>query len=523
MYYKVVILAAGKGSRLEKCSEHVNKAVIPVGFKGAISHVIEKFPKEVEFIIVLGHKKEIIKEYLKVAHPDRKFKYINVDNISAPGTGPGYSLLQCKKHLRCPFIISTVDTIVLENIPEPKVNWLGIYPIKDTSRFNSVKLDKGLVYNMKDKEKCDNSHAFIGICGIADYNYFWRALKNDRELIGNELQLSNGLRPLISRKLCGIEFSWFDTGVPETLKKTQEYFSKKFGGFDFSKPDEFLYFVGDRVIKYFRNPEIIKNRVLRAKKMSGFVPEIEAKTNNFYAYKKIPGKVLYEALDDKKAKKFFDLMRKYFWQVKKLSAKEKKEFQKINLTFYRDKTKKRVKKYFARKKNKDDPFEVNGIKVESLSTLFKKVDWHYLSDGIPARFHGDLHFDNSLATDDRKRPFVLLDWRPDFGGLTNYGDLYYDLAKLYGGMIIPYNLIKKNQFSFKKKGKKIDFDIASGYKLQRAKKIYEKFLEQDGFDIKKVKILTALIFLNMSPLHEGPFDELLHHLGKLELQESLAL
>ena len=28
---------------------------------------------------------------------------------------------------------------------------------------------------------------------------------------------------------------------------------------------------------------------------------------------------------------------------------------------------------------------------------------------------------------------IFLDWRQNFGGIINYGDIYYDLAKLYHG------------------------------------------------------------------------------------------
>ena len=34
--------------------------------------------------------------------------------------------------------------------------------------------------------------------------------------------------------------------------------------------------------------------------------------------------------------------------------------------------------------------------------------------------------------------FILIDWREDFGENVEYGDLYYDIAKLYGGMILNY-------------------------------------------------------------------------------------
>ena len=50
---------------------------------------------------------------------------------------------------------------------------------------------------------------------------------------------------------------------------------------------------------------------------------------------------------------------------------------------------------------------------------------------------------NSKFSDTDQRARIYIDWRESFGGSTKGGDVYYDLAKLYGGCIIPYNLMKE--------------------------------------------------------------------------------
>ena len=42
-----------------------------------------------------------------------------------------------------------------------------------------------------------------------------------------------------------------------------------------------------------------------------------------------------------------------------------------------------------------------------------------------------------------------------------------------------------------------------------------------NFSVKKVKILTALIFLNIAGLHHYPYSIFLYYLGKKLLNESL--
>ena len=121
--YKVCILAAGVGSRMGKLSQHINKAILPINSKAVISHIIEKFDKDIEFVVAVGHKKETVVEYIQLAHSDRKVNFVEVDKYFGPGTGPGYSLSACKELLQTPFIFFAADTIVLEDIPSLEKNW----------------------------------------------------------------------------------------------------------------------------------------------------------------------------------------------------------------------------------------------------------------------------------------------------------------------------------------------------------------------------------------------------------------
>jgi hypothetical protein len=57
--------------------------------------------------------------------------------------------------------------------------------------------------------------------------------------------------------------------------------------------------------------------------------------------------------------------------------------------------------------------------------------------------------------------------------------------------------------------------------LVEDKRDFVNFLRESGYDIKKVEILTALIFLNIAALHHYPYSELLFYLGKTSLSEAL--
>jgi len=230
MNYKVVILTAGVGKRIGSWGEVFNKALLPVNFKPVICQIIDKFPTDVEIILAVGYKKEQITTYLTTVYPHRKLAFVDVEKYTGEGSGPGYSLLKCKPHLQCPFIFYAVDTIVTDPVPEPSNNWYGVAEVKDTLRFCSCKVDEqNKIVRIDDKNKNDNTLAFIGLAGVHEYDIFWRSLEKNITLIGGELQVSNGFLGLMHSQsgMYAQTFTWLDTGTQEEYNRTKEYFKTR--------------------------------------------------------------------------------------------------------------------------------------------------------------------------------------------------------------------------------------------------------------------------------------------------------
>ena len=155
--------------------------------------------------------------------------------------------------------------------------------------------------------------------------------------------------------------------------------------------------------------------------------------------------------------------------------------------------------------------------MKSFKNLAKEIDWEDLSVTNATGFHGDFHFENILKTD---TGYSLLDWRQDFSGSLEYGDIYYDLAKLLHGLIISHSIIKEDLFSIiLRKNKKISLDFNRKEKLIRLEKIFSDFLIENDLSEKKVKTLTNLIFINIAPLHTNPYSNFLYFLGIRGLNE----
>jgi choline kinase len=512
--YKVCILAAGLGSR--SFNPDINKALLPLNNKAVISHIIDNFDIQQKFVIALGYNANHIKEYLYHAHPKNKFEFITIDKYFGPGSGPGYSLLQCKSKLQCPFILITADTIVLEKIPAPSENWIAVSPIKETINYCTVKTESDFVTRIDDKTVNDNKLAWVGLASIKDYKIFFKKLEENQNKIKNEIQISNGLNGLIEKKIKTIHFTWYDTGSLENYILTLEAFDTK--KFDFSKPNEFLYLKGNKVIKFFLDTEKVKLLNERWKKLKNLTPAKMLFTKNFLSYEKFKGEVLYDSLNNNTIKELLLFLKTKLWKIN--INKNEKKFKNDCLNFYKNKTKERVNLFQTKFNIKDKPYIINGQKTESLNYYLNKIDWNKLAEGISVNFHGDLQFDNIIYNPDEKT-FKLIDWRSDFNKQVLYGDLYYDLSKLYGGCILPYNQIKNNNFSFVFDKNEIFFDFSLNNSINEAKREFTDFLIKNKYDIKKIEIITSLIYLNMSPLHSEPFSHLLYFFGTLRLSKLL--
>ena len=48
-------------------------------------------------------------------------------------------------------------------------------------------------------------------------------------------------------------------------------------------------------------------------------------------------------------------------------------------------------------------------------------------------------------------------------------------------------------------------------------------MKKNNLDIRKIEILTGIIFLNMSPMHHAPFNHFIYHLGRQKIHKWINL
>ncbi len=493
------ILAAGVGSRLANLSRHINKGLLPLDNQAIISHLINKVPEEYDIIMVLGYKGEMVREYCHAAHPDKNFTFVTVDKYEGEGTGPGYSIKQAEQYLQRPFIWATADVIITDDLPTSiDSNWLGLYPTSMSERYSTANIEDDDIVAFVNKSKDGYDYAFIGLAGVHDYKIFWE------QLSGSEIvsaYYNSDKYPTFK----GYKFDWYDIGTIESYLHAQKIFDDTV---QYSIPKtngEFLYKVNDNFIKLSSDGKFISGRVDRAKKLGKLVPEIIYSGNHLYAYEWLEGSTLYDCNDVDIWKKFLTFIETNMWQ------RFDKEIKEECLKFYKDKTLNRLQLFLS---NREGSYSgdhiINGVKNKSVVKLLDDFDWDLISDGLATEmFHGDLQFDNVICTDQDHGIFCLLDWRQDFAE-QSIGDVYYDLAKLYGGILMSYKLMKdSSNFSCHVDRDIVAYDYKHEPKLDEFKLAYEQWIVSNNYDLEKIKTITSIIFLNMAPLHEKEFGDLL--------------
>jgi len=514
--YKVLIPSAGLGTRLGETSKNLNKALVALDNKPVISHVIEKFPKHIEIVLALGYKGDLLKQYLDMAHSDRNITYVNVSKFQGDGAGLGLTVLECKKYLQCPFIFCTNDTVILEEIPEPTQNWVGFAEIENNKNYRSFKISKNYdVEKVCEKQEASLSSTkpYIGLAAIKDYNAFWQSMEKGRNYGSIQSGESYAIKAMLEQdiRFKAKKFTWYDTGNIESLEYAKNILRSENSPEILEKPNEAIWFVNGRVIKYSADSSFISERVSRATRLKGYVPEITANSKNMYSYRMLNGQVISKAAN---SHTFFNLLQylEHFWEPVKLTTTQSDEFKKTCNKFYKDKTNNRVKLYLDRFSEQDEQQIINGKEIPTVKEVLNKVPWGLLEDGQPHRFHGDLHFENILLCETGQ--FCLLDWRQNFGGLQEYGDIYYDFAKILHGLIVSHELVNKECFTILQNENIVSYDLHRKHSLVKNETNFLDFLDKRGYNVYKVKIITYLIFLNIAALHHYPYSKLLFYLGK---------
>lgn len=565
----VLLTCSGIGSRLGNITKYTNKALVKIGEKPAIAYIIDSYPDDTEFIVTLGHFGDHIKQYLNLVYPNKNIKYVDVDNYIGYKASPVYSQLQAKKYLQKPFIYHSCDTITFDNsyiehIDELKndtlfgyktnsgqydsFNVLPLRFIKDVLPLN----DKLYIINSNSifskGESLDAALSYVGISYIYDYNRYWKCFEDvQSQFVCNKIDNAPSdfyvFKTLYNNKtLFAYELhSWYDVGNVESLNKARSEFKDSFNILYKEKESIFLQNINNEkyVIKFFYDEGKTNKLYNHGMSIKEVVPYIHTYSNNFIIYKYTDGKVFSNKLIPIDVSNLLKYAADQMWKIKNTSISID-EYKKLLEQFYINKTDGRIKDlvkkynidlYRSISINGEDPIKPVDVINDAYNIIKNKIN---SCNSYPSKWHGDFIPDNIIKTPDNS--FKLIDWRDSFMGYCDFGDMYYDLAKLNHNLTVNHKIIYKNEFDvIIEPPTRLDgydnvyVNILTNETMNVSKYEIKKFIRsKDGyecgfkhFDYDYIEILTGIVWLNMSPLHHNPFDLFLFYFGLWKLNNAI--
>ena len=488
--------------------ERFNKALLPLEGKGIISHIIENIRVD-EIVIAVGYKSSQIKKYCSIFHPDKKIKFVDVDNFNGPGSGPGYSMLCCKEFTQCPFYIITADSLLTDKLPDIDCNWLGVADVDGLDHYATCRInDDSELIDFKNKNTDNFELAFTGVVAVKDYTLFWE--KFDRYLLerqDREVEFVGAFYKPFFSTIMVRKIGWKDVGRKCLYTELYEKY-QGLDDYDLKKVDHYeLTFLYKNKVAKLSDPKIIQLKKKRREILCSITPElIDREIDEFLVHDFVNGKNLYQIGN---AEVYLDFLE---WANHNLFNKLcplTQGFQSLCYKFYKEKTYDRLKSFFIRFPEMENDLVVASIPCKNVYYYLEKVDWKIIGDrAIPYIFHGDLNFGNIVMESDKN--FKLIDWRSDFAG-SLIGDLYYDFAKLYAGCIINfYKCCIDSRYFRKIQENNYDINWLSTAEEQIFLHHYVERLKTNGYSVEHVKLIANLIFLNMSPLHLENFSKYLY-------------
>jgi len=222
---EAVIMAGGKGTRLDPFTKILPKALIPIGEEPIIDLIIKKFTTYGinNITISVNHKKEIIKNYFLENKHDIKINWIEEDSFN----GTAGSLRLLKGHVDQPFFVTNCDIILDANYKDI-LSWhvkenKGLTLVASYKQVNIpygvVGFDNG---NLKDIEEKPSFDVLVN-CGFYVINP-----EIIDELPEGVFDMDQLLKELLKKEIpvgvFPVYSGWFDTGQWEEYRKTIRYF-----------------------------------------------------------------------------------------------------------------------------------------------------------------------------------------------------------------------------------------------------------------------------------------------------------
>lgn len=520
----VFILAAGRGTRMANTLwPDVPKCLLPYQGKAILAHVIDSFikwgpgapkwlPGPPVFYVAVPEGDCLIQSYVHATYGNSlNIRFVEVRNI---GAGPLHSFMELAmfRDTNDPFVVTVSDCVLPLAAKDhlPHGNYLGCAIVSSHLQVDylNMVLRSGSTPEFVEKASVTpgvTAFSWSGLAIIADAREYQLHVADLLEEFDKDPRSEVSYAALfstfkVSSRSQSVRMTYQDF---VDLGTSDKYAAATKEQNVCAKGDQITYTGArtDRVVKYFKNQEHALGFYHRGVHLHDliYVPENLVRHNNFVSYVRAPGESLTTLSTDMLLALLNDLYtilwksqeRPYWVLLQRAKPKV------TPLCLFADKTRERLEVFHQK----------TGTNVDTWLSLLERFEWRAPRYTKIGRIHGDLTLDNILY-DAVSDTFIFIDWRPatctDPGSL--YGDVYYDLAKLWLSLFLDLNATRKSGT-----GQPVirgDANLLTSFQAWCKINTFD-----DVFDYDTVIRNAILLMAAMSGVHSEPIASGFYHLS----------
>lgn len=138
---QTIILVAGRGTRMNHLTDNIPKPMLIIDGKPLLEYKLDSLPQEInEVVLVVGYKKEVIKNYFGDIYKGLKITYVEQQQLN----GTAGAIQSAKSYLKDTFLVLMGDDLYhkedLDRLLKYKFSILT-HETKEASQFGIVEVD----------------------------------------------------------------------------------------------------------------------------------------------------------------------------------------------------------------------------------------------------------------------------------------------------------------------------------------------------------------------------------------------
>ncbi len=240
MPVKCLIPAAGKGTRMRPLTHSLPKAMLPVGGKPSIYHIIDKVKSigVTDFVIITGYLRELMEDEIKQSYPELNISF--VEQTKQKGLGHACLLAKGEVASNDSLLIIYGDTLFeadIKSVLSSDIPLVGVYVVDDPSRFGIIEVDPDTDHITNFIEKPQQPSSKLSLPGVNFFPSSGELFVSIEHIIEKnittkgEYQITDAFAHMVKEKSIKMKYfmidSWYDCGTLESMLDTNQKILKK--------------------------------------------------------------------------------------------------------------------------------------------------------------------------------------------------------------------------------------------------------------------------------------------------------